>query len=107
MKEHPTKELEVTVTDDEFKEIIDGAGAIKKKVSKRWNEILMKKSKKKGKGDKFRKFDLLRARAHGIGELTAPITTICKTSIGKKPNHTPVFAIKIDIFKLQLTKQEL
>ena len=100
MKEQPIKELELTVTANEFQTLLNGAGAIQKKVSKLWSDRLTKKTKK-NKGEKFKDFDLVRVTAHGLGEFTAPITRLCKTSIGVKPNTTPVFAIKINIFEVQ------
>lgn len=104
MEESEIKELEVTVNAEEFQEILASFSAIKKRVSRLWEERLMKKNKK----GKFKRFDQIRIKAHGLGELIAPITTICKTSIGTKPNTTPVFAIKFRWLQLQhITKQEL
>lgn len=98
------KELEITVTADEFQLILDGSSVVKKKVCRLWQDRLLKKNK----SGKFKRFDQVRVKAHGKGEFTAPITTICKTSIGERPNTTPVFAIKFNIFKIRhLTKQEL
>lgn len=98
MKKPKIKELLLTVSAEEYQRVLGGAGAITKRVSRLWEDKLMKKS-----GD-FRKFRQIRVRAHGVGEMVFPRRTICKTSLGEKPNAVPVFAFKVDTQNIHIVK---
>lgn len=92
-------ELEVIVAADEYQGILDGAGAIQKRVSKFWEDKLMNED------GSFKGFNRIRVKAHGKSkDILFARQTICKTSIGEKPNTTPVFAIKVDTLGLTLVK---
>ena len=102
VKKVPVVELVVMVTADEYQGILDGVGAIKKRVCKLWEQRLMNEN------GTFKKFNRIRVKAHGMAkDIIFARRTICKTSIGKKPNSTPVFAIKVDCLNFKLVKREV